>query len=100
VSAAGNEVTVTLSAIPNNKRVLVSLNNVNGLGQTQSAAMGFLIGDVSNDRTVNVIDVNGVRARSGQTTSASNFRFDFDTSGSINVIDVNAVRARSGTALQ
>ena len=61
--------------------------------------MGFLIGDASNDRAVNVIDVNAVRARSGQPVTVTNFRFDFDVSGSINVIDVNAVRARSGTTL-
>ena len=99
VSAVGSEVTVTLTGIPNNKRVTVSLTNVNGLGQTQSASIGFLIGDASNDRAVNVIDVNAVRARSGQPVTATNFRFDFDASGSINVIDVNAVRARSGTTL-
>jgi trimeric autotransporter adhesin len=99
VTFSGNEVVVTIPMVPNNKRLTVSLNNVNASGGTQSASVGFLVGDASNDRAVNVIDVNAARARSGQPVTATNFRFDFDASGSINVIDVNAVRARSGTTL-
>jgi hypothetical protein len=40
-----------------------------------------------------------VKARSGQTTAAGNFRFDLNASGGINATDISAVKARSGLVL-
>ncbi len=95
---AGNEVTVTLTAVPDNRRVTVSVVNVNGAFNA-SASLGFLVGDVNNTRSVNSSDISGVKARSGQTTGVGNFRFDLNASGAINSSDISAVKARSGTAL-
>jgi predicted extracellular nuclease len=94
----GNNVEVTLTGVIDNQRVLVTLTGVNGNGNFE-APMGFLIGDVNNSRAVNATDIAGVKARSGQTTDATNFRFDLNASGGINATDISAVKARSGLVL-
>lgn len=91
----GNDVVVTLAGIPDNKRVKISLANVNGEGVNVSAPVGFLVGDVNGSRGVNASDISGVRARSLQTTNATNYKFDVNASGSINASDISATRARS-----
>ena len=96
--ASGNEVSVALTSIPDNTRVTVSLTGVNG-SQNASASLGFLVGDVNNTRSVNSSDISGVKARSGQPTDASNFKFDVNASGAINSSDISAVKARSGLVL-
>ena len=48
---------------------------------------------------VNSSDISGVKARSGQATTASNFKFDVNASGAINSSDISAVKARSGLTL-
>ncbi|MEQ1517062.1 MAG: choice-of-anchor Q domain-containing protein, partial [Usitatibacteraceae bacterium] len=95
----GNSIEVTLTGVPDNQRALVSLSNINGIGINASAAVGFLAGDVNNTRSVNSSDISGVKARSGQTTTASNFLFDVNASGAINSSDISAVKARSGLVL-
>ena len=41
---------------------------------------------------------SGVKARSGQTTTAANFKFDANATGAINAADISAVKTRSGLA--
>ena len=96
---AGDDVVVTLTNIADNQRATISLANVNGTGVNVSAAMGFLIGDVNNSRSVSASDISGVKARVGQATTGANFRFDVNASGVINPVDISAVKARSGLAL-
>ena len=96
---AGNEVIVTVTGIPDNRRVTVSLTNVNGVAIPFTASLGFLVGDVNGARSVNSSDISGVKARSGQNTDALNFRFDVNASGAINSSDISAVKARSGLVL-
>ena len=64
-----------------------------------SVSLGFLVGDVNNSRSVNSSDISSVKARSGQTTDATNFKFDVNSSGAINSSDISAVKARSGLVL-
>ncbi len=97
--AAANEVIVTLSGIADNQRSRVTLANVDGLPTQFQISLGFLLGDVNNTRTVNSSDISGVKARSGQQTDNSNFRFDVNLSGAINSSDISSVKARSGTVL-
>ena len=99
IAASGNTVNVTLIGIPDNKRVTVTLTNVNGESTPFTASIGFIIGDVNSTRSVNSSDVSGVKARSGQPTDASNFRFDVNATGAVNSSDISAVKARSGTTL-
>ena len=96
---SGDDVVVTLTNITDNQRVTISLANVNGAGVNVSAAMGFLIGDVNNSRSVSASDISGVKARVGQATTGANFRFDVNASGMINPVDITAIKARSGLAL-
>ena len=98
-TASGNDVVVTLTGIPDNTRVTVSLTGVNASATPFAASLGFLIGDVNNTRSVNSSDISGVKARSGQTTNASNFMFDVNASGTVNSSDISAVKARSGVTL-
>ena len=73
---SGKEMVVTLTGVPDNQRVTVSLTDVNGAGVNADASMGFLVGDVNSSRTVNAGDILGVKARQGQPIDSTNFRFD------------------------
>ncbi|MEQ1517352.1 MAG: fibronectin type III domain-containing protein [Usitatibacteraceae bacterium] len=98
-AVAGTDVVVTLSAMPDNQRTTISLAGVNGTAVNVSASLGFLVGDVNTTRSVNSSDISGVKARSGQTTTSLNFRFDVNATGAINSSDISAVKARSGLVL-
>ena len=98
-TSAGNDVVVTLTSIADNKRVTVTLTNVNGVVTPFSASLGFLVGDVNNTRSVNSSDISSVKARSGQATTALNFKFDVNATGAVNSSDISAVKARSGLTL-
>ena len=98
-TAVGNEVIVTLTGVPDNRRVTVSLTGIDGGAASAQASVGFAVGDANNTQSVNASDISGVKARSGQTTSAANFKFDANISGAINASDISAVKARSGSVL-
>ena len=68
----GNDVVVTLSALADNSRITVWLTNVNGTGLYVSAAVGFLVGDTNNSRSINNTDASAVKARAGQVAGAAN----------------------------
>ena len=92
------DVVVTLSNVADNKRLTLTVAGINGSG-TASASMGFLVGDVNNTRSVNSSDISGVKVRSGQATTATNFLYDVNATGAINSSDISAVKARSGVVL-
>ena len=97
---SGNEAVVTLTGVPDNQRVLVTIAAGSANGSVNaSSALGFLVGDVSNTRTVNATDISAVKAHVGQTSSMANFKFDLDVSGNIGTPDLSAVKARSGLVL-
>jgi hypothetical protein len=96
---SGYEVVTTLTGIPDNQRATVTLTGVNGSVLTVPVNLGFLVGDVNNSQTVSASDISGVKARSGQTTTLQNFKFDLNATGTINPTDVSAVKARSGLVL-
>lgn len=92
---AGNEVTVTLTgAVLDNKRLTVQLTGVNGALNTQ-VNIGFLVGDVTNSRSVTGTDILQTKVRSVSTTDATNFMFDINASGSISGTDILQVKVRS-----
>ncbi len=64
-----------------------------------SRAMGFLLGDVNNDRSVSEADVSAVKARTGQVTDTSNFRMDLNASGIVTAADISAVKTRQSLVL-
>ena len=95
---AGNSLSVILSGIADRNRATISLTGVNG-NVAASVSIGFLVGDVNNSRTVDAIDISGVKARSGQTTDATNFTFDLNSNGAISAVDILTVKARAGAVL-
>ncbi len=97
-SISGDSVVVVVTGIVDNSRAAISLSGVNG-STNATVAMGFLVGDVNGSRAVNATDIAAIKARSGQTTSATNFRFDLNASGAINATDIAAVKARSGQVI-
>jgi RHS repeat-associated protein len=94
-----NDVVVTLTNVPDVKFVTLSLVNVNGSLSPPPVSIGFMVGDVNNTLSVNSSDISGVKARSGQTTTSLNFKFDVNLTGSINSSDISAIKARSGTVM-
>ena len=97
--AAVNDVVVTLAGIPDIKSITISLVNVNGAVSPPPVSVAFMVGDVNSTRSVNSGDISGVKARSGQTTTALNFKFDVNLTGAINSSDISAIKARSGQAM-
>ncbi|MEP7156786.1 MAG: hypothetical protein ABI905_13495 [Betaproteobacteria bacterium] len=96
---SGNEVVVPVTGVADTKRVTVSLSSVNGTPVTASASVGFLLGDVDNSRVVDYAgDVALARANAGQKTTASNYRFDVNTSGAITAADIAAIKSRASGA--
>lgn len=95
----GNEVLVTLTGIPDNRRVIVTLTDVNGSVNPSPVSIGFLVGDTNNSRSVNSSDISSVKARVGQTITRANFKFDVNASGAIDSGDISAVKFRAGSTL-
>ena len=98
VTVAGSDVTVTLTDIPDNKRVTVTINAVNG-GASASVALGFLVGDVNSSRAVNGADISRIKGQQGQSLNALNYLLDLNTSGTIDAADLAMAKARSGWVL-
>lgn len=93
----GNTVEVTLTGIPDNQRVTVSLTGVNGIVPA-ALTMGFLVGDVNGSGLVSAADIAALKARSG-LVDINNARFDLATTGIINAASATAARTRSGLRL-
>ncbi|MDQ6624568.1 MAG: dockerin type I repeat-containing protein [Verrucomicrobiota bacterium] len=102
-SFSGQTVVVNLSGVTNAQLVTLHMDNViDEYSQELTNAsfqVGYLIGDVNGDRTVNAADATGTRNRSGQQTDATNFLTDVNLDGSVNSADATLVRARSGTGI-
>ena len=86
---------VTLTAIPDNSRVGILLNGVNG-STDFVVAVGFLIGDTNYSASIDASDISAMRAHSGQLVTAGNFQFDVNHTGLITASDISAVKARLG----
>jgi hypothetical protein len=98
VTTSGNEVRFALSGVPDASRIALSVNAINGTVNA-TAAMGFLVGDINNSRTVNASDIIMTRNRIGQTVNASNYKADINASGTIDTADVAAVKNNAGGGL-
>jgi CSLREA domain-containing protein len=100
-SAAGTEVTVTLSSVTNAQTININLNNVSDGISTYSFTipMGVLAGDTTANGSVNSSDIAQTQSQSGQPVTSSNFREDVTVNGSINSSDIAFVQAKSGTGL-
>ena len=102
-SISGNVVTVALSGVNDLQVLTITLNNVTDVGggiQSPSLSLKVLQGDVNAGSSVNISDINLVKAgASPGTVDATNFRRDVNASGAINISDVNIAKSKSGNSL-
>jgi len=98
VSISGTSVIVTLTGIPDGKRVTVSITGVNGTNNA-ATSIGFLAGDVNSSRSVTSADILMISGRNGQVVNSTNFRFDIDLNGSINSQDTGYAHINAGVTL-
>jgi len=88
---SGSDVIVNLTGVTDEQYVTITLSNVastdGGTGGSGSVRVGFLAGDVNQNRVVTVADVGLVNAQLAQTVTAANFLKDVSVSGTLTVAD-------------
>jgi hypothetical protein len=94
---------VGLTGVTDQQTGTVTATNVSGPGTgtlfSASVQVGFLIGDVTGDGTVNAGDTVVVRNNAGVTLNNTNFQNDVNVDGAVNVGDTTIVRNNSGHTL-
>ena len=103
VTFSGNSMIVGLTGVTDQQTGTVTINGVAGPGTaavpSTAVQIGFLIGDVNGDGTVNVGDTVLERNNAGVTLDNTNFQYDVNTDGAVNVGDTQIVRSNSGHSL-
>jgi hypothetical protein len=88
---SGNDVIVDLTAVTDQQYVTIALTNVadalGGVGGGGSVRVGFLSGDVSQNRVVTVADLGLVNAQLAQLVTVANYLKDVNASGTLTVAD-------------
>jgi hypothetical protein len=98
----GNQVYVVLSGVIDKQYLTVSLTNV---GSTDgsigggSVRLGFLVGDVNQNRAVTVADLGLVNVQLAQPVTAANFLKDVNATGTLTVADKGVTNANLTKAL-
>ena len=99
----GNELIVPLAAVANQQHVTVTLTDVasadGGTGGSAAVQIGFLLGDVSQNRVVTVSDLAQVNAHIAQPVTAANFLRDVNASGTLTVADKGIANTQLTKAL-
>jgi len=87
----GNKVIVGLTGVNNQQYVKISLTAVAGTdgstGGTGSVRVGFLAGDVNQNRVVTLSDLGLVNAQLAQSVTAANYLKDVNASGTLTLSD-------------
>jgi hypothetical protein len=100
---SGNSVIVNLTGVSDIQYVSVALSNVTatdgGSGGAGSVRIGFLAGDVSQNRVVSMSDVAQMNAVLAQPVTASNYLKDVNASGTLTTADRGIVGASLAKAL-
>jgi Cadherin-like beta sandwich domain len=88
---SGNDVVVGLTGVTDQQYVTVGLDSVastdGGSGGCGVVRVGFLVGDVSQNRVVTVSDLAQVNAQLAQIVTSANFLKDVNASGTLSVAD-------------
>ena len=99
----GSTVVINLTGVTNAQYVTVSLSNVassdGGTGGAGTARVGFLEGDINQNRVVTVSDVALVNGALAQLVSAANYLRDVNASGTLTLADKALANAKLTTAL-
>jgi hypothetical protein len=102
-SIVGSTVVVNLSGVTNQQYVTVTLSSVastdGGTGGTGVARVGFLLGDVNQNRVVLLSDLVLVNAQLAQLVSSANFLKDVNANGTLTVGDIIITNANLAKAL-
>jgi hypothetical protein len=100
---SGNDVIVGLTGVTNQQYVTVSLTGVassdGSSGGTGSVRVGFLLGDVSQNRVISIADLAQVNAQLAQPVTAANFLKDVNASGTLSLADKAIANANLTRAL-
>jgi hypothetical protein len=100
---SGSSVIVDLTGVSNQQYVTVSLTNVastdGGTGGGGSVRLGFLVGDVNQNRVVAVSDLGLVNAQLAQQVNATNYLKDVNATGLLTVADKGITNANLAKAL-
>jgi len=100
---SGNDVIVALAGVNNQQYVTVALTSVaatdGGTGGNASVRIGFLVGDVNQNRVVTLADLGFVNAQLAQAVTAANFLKDVNASGTLTLTDKLITNANLTKAL-
>jgi hypothetical protein len=98
----GFDVTVPLTGVVDQQYLTLTLTNVSSAfitGGTSSVRLGFLVGDVTQNRVVTVSDLAQVNAQLAQPVTVANFLKDVNASGTLSVADKGFTNANLAKAL-
>jgi hypothetical protein len=94
---------VPLTGVSNQQYVTIAVSGIaaadGGSGGSGSVRLGFLLGDVSQNRVVTVSDLALVNAQVAQVVAASNFLKDVNVSGTLSIADKGITNAQLTRAL-
>lgn len=100
---SGNELIVPLTGVSNAQYVTVAVAGVStaggGTGGSGSIRIGFLAGDVSQNRVVTLADLVLVNAQLARLVTSSNYLKDVNASGTLTVGDILITNANLAKAL-
>jgi len=100
---SGNEMRVSLTGVTNPQYVTVAVSDVvaadGGAGGSGSVRVGFLLGDVSQNRVVTVSDLAQVNAQIAQVVTSANYLKDVNASGTLTVADKGIANTQITKAL-
>ena len=99
---SGNDVIVPLTGVTDQQYVTISLTNVSSTvstGGSGSIRLGFLVGDVNQNRVVTLADLGLVNAQLAQVVTAANYLKDVNASGTLTVADKGITNANLTRAL-
>jgi hypothetical protein len=100
---SGNDMIVPLNGVTDQQYVTVAVSNVafsgGATGGSGSVRLGFLAGDVNQNRVVTVADLGLVNAQLAQAVTAANYLKDVNASGTLTVADKGIANASLTRAL-
>jgi hypothetical protein len=100
---SGNDVVVGLTGVSNQRYVTLALTDVSavdgGTGSTGSVRVGFLFGDVNQNRVVTVSYLVLVNTQIAHAVTAANFLLDVNATGTLTVGDKVIVNANVAKGL-
>ena len=103
VNFSGNDAMVGLLGVTNQEYVTVVCDGLastdGGINGTGSVRLGFLLGDVSQNRVVTVADLGLVNAQLAQLANATNYLKDVNATGTLTVADKGITNANLTKAL-